>query len=117
MSRHARQTYGGISTAGSMPGWPKLLSLNHSIRFPRALLWCQFGIHKSTAPKHENLYARNFRSVLYGAQSVNRWSCGLCKYLWEAPAEPVIDKCPTCASSSVVNLGPVRDTPDDGAGI
>jgi hypothetical protein len=39
------------------------------------------------------------------------------KYLWEAPADPAIDKCPTCASSSVANLGPVRNPPEDSVGI
>jgi len=48
---------------------------------------------------------------------VKRWSCGLCKHIWDAPPESVIEKCPICASLSVVKLGNAGDTFANGAGI
>jgi|SRR5207247_7324472 len=36
---------------------------------------------------------------------VQRWSCGLCKYVWDAAPESSFEKCPKCSGISVVKLG------------
>jgi hypothetical protein len=38
-------------------------------------------------------------------KDINRWSCGLCKNIWDAPLDSVFDNCPECAATSVVKLG------------
>ena len=43
-------------------------------------------------------------------QPLNRWTCGLCKHVWDAPPTPVLEKCPKCLSFSIVKLGLARDT-------
>lgn len=41
-------------------------------------------------------------------KSVNRWSCGLCKHMWDAAVESSFEKCPKCSSVSVSKLGYAR---------
>jgi hypothetical protein len=56
----------------------------------------------------DSTFARFEESDSSALKFVNRWSCGLCKHVWDATIESNFEKCPKCSSASVVKLGYAR---------
>lgn len=54
------------------------------------------------------LFTRSVQPDYVELKSVIRWSCGLCKNLWDSPLEASFEECPRCSSAAVVKLGAAR---------